>query len=206
MKNIIGVSGVAGVGKDTFFDLLSEKIACEQYSLANALKDEVRQWCRMHYNVDSVSCSREEKEIIRPFLVFHGSTKRRRSNGRHWIDKLNDDIIKSGSQKIKVITDIRYDDFENDEAGWVKNELGGVLVHISQYTEETDIHTGTLVKKFKTPANAEEARNEPKLIKKSDYKIEWEFIKSGQINELEPFIDDFLRWFLTRNETTQSVR
>ena len=172
MKNIIGVSGVAGVGKDTFFDLLSEKIACEQYSLANALKDEVRQWCRMHYHIDSVNCNRDQKEIIRPFLVAHGTTKRKMSKGRHWIEQLHDKVVKGGSSKFKIITDIRYDDYENDEADWIQGELGGVLVHVSQYElrsmnlYEPDL--GPFVKKFKDPVNSEEARNDPKIKKKSD--------------------------------------
>ena len=32
-----------------------------------------------------------------------------------------------------VITDVRYDEYNNDEVDWLKNELGGTLVHLSQY-------------------------------------------------------------------------
>ena len=53
MNRIIGVSGVAGVGKDTFFQLLSEVIPCKRYALADELKKEVRQWTRLHYGIDS---------------------------------------------------------------------------------------------------------------------------------------------------------
>ena len=35
MNKIIGISGVAGAGKDTFYDLLSARIPCEKYSLAD---------------------------------------------------------------------------------------------------------------------------------------------------------------------------
>ena len=133
MNKIIGISGVAGSGKDTFFDLLSERIPCEKYSLAQALKKEVNQWCRMHYHIDSVNCDREQKEIIRPMLVAHGTTKRKLSDGRHWIETLHEDVIKGDNSKFKIITDIRYDDYENDEASWIQNELNGVLVHVSQY-------------------------------------------------------------------------
>tara|TARA_Y100000593_G_C4297460_1_gene331411 strand:+ start:243 stop:923 length:681 start_codon:yes stop_codon:yes gene_type:complete len=205
MNTIIGISGVAGSGKDTFYDLLSQRMPCHKYSLADELKKEVNQWCRMHYGIDSVECSRDQKEIIRPFLVFHGTTKRHNTNGRHWIEKLNDKLIKDPVSGLKIITDIRYDDYENDEVSWLKNELNGTLVHVSQFEyrrRETYIsqeemangNQGTLVKKFKDPVNSEEARNDPKIKEKSDYEIEWEFIKNGQIDELNCYIDDFIKW------------
>ena len=71
MNRIIGVSGVAGVGKDTFFQLLSEIIPCKRYALADELKKEVRQWTKLHYGIDSFDCTIEEKNLIRPFLVEH---------------------------------------------------------------------------------------------------------------------------------------
>ena len=94
MNTIIGISGVAGVGKDTFFNLLNERVPCRRYSLADELKKEVNQWCRMHYGIDSQSCTRGQKEAIRPFLVSHGALKRQASEGRYWIEKLNDALIK----------------------------------------------------------------------------------------------------------------
>jgi hypothetical protein len=206
MNKIIGISGVAGSGKDTFCDFLSARLPCERYSLATELKSEVNQWCRMHYHIDSVNCGRDEKEIIRPFLVAHGATKRSLTEGRHWIEKLHEKIIKGDRSKFKIVTDIRYDDYENDEVSWLKDELGGVLVHVSQYTEEPDTYTDMLVKKFKAPANTEEARNEPKLKEKSDFQIEWEFIKNGQIEELEPYVDEFLHWLNSDHEKNNASR
>ena len=41
MNRIIGISGVAGSGNDTFFNLLSERVPCRKYSLADELKREV---------------------------------------------------------------------------------------------------------------------------------------------------------------------
>ena len=59
MKNqIIGISGVAGSGKDTFYSLLSEVLPCVRFSLADELKREVQQWCKIHYDIDSVNCRR----------------------------------------------------------------------------------------------------------------------------------------------------
>jgi len=196
MNTIIGISGVAGAGKDTFFNLLSGRAPCKRYSLADELKREVNQWCRMHYGIDSQACTREEKETIRPLLVFHGGLKRQASEGRYWIEKLKDRLIKDKFNGFKIITDIRYDEYENDEVSWLKNELNGVLIHVSQYTDEPifPYEPGALVRKFKEPVNDEEARNDPIIKEKSDFQIEWEFIKNGQISELNSYIDNFIEW------------
>jgi len=202
MNKIIGISGVAGSGKDTFYSLLSEVIPCTRYSLADELKREVNQWCKMNYGIDSVTCTRDEKELIREFLVFHGTTKRNATNGRHWIEKLNDRILNDRSNNFKIITDIRYDDYENDEVSWLKNELNGILIHISMYTEFTQVKVGleqtkvtqNAIRKYKSPINSEESRNDPKLKIKSDFQIEWPFLKDGQISELSPYVDQFVEW------------
>ena len=87
MNKIIGISGVAGCGKDTFYSLLSQSVPCSKFSLADELKKEVQQWCRMHYGIDSVTCSREENELIREFLVYLGTAKRRASEGEYLCDR-----------------------------------------------------------------------------------------------------------------------
>lgn len=194
MNIIVGVSGVAGSGKDTFFQLLSERIPCRRYSLADGIKNEVNQWSKFHYNIDSLNCTREQKEIIRPFWVYHGTYKRNNTKGRYWIEKLNDFLIKDKFSGLKVITDIRYDEYDNDEVFWLKNELNGILVHISQFEWQKDLEEGALVKKIREPINSEEEKNNPKLKIKSDFQIEWEFLKNSQIKELSPHIDNFLEW------------
>ena len=209
MKNniILGISGVAGSGKDTFFSLLSEVLPCKKFSLADALKKEVKQWCQLHYQIDSVNCDRETKEVIRPFLVAHGTTKRKLTQGRHWIEKLQNKILTDPFHGFKVITDIRYDDYENDEVSWLQDELNGILVHVSQHELRSENlykpQLGSFSKKFREPVNSEEARNDPKVKRKSNFQIEWEFLKNGQIEELSPHVDNFTKWL---NEEIQRRR
>tara|TARA_Y100001938_G_scaffold131492_1_gene188657 strand:- start:14162 stop:14800 length:639 start_codon:yes stop_codon:yes gene_type:complete len=204
----IGLSGVAGAGKDLFFSMLSEKIQCQRLSLADELKEDVKDWCLYNYGIDPTSCSREDKDVLRPFLVFHGMQKRNKSDGRYWIDRLQLKI-KALEQKVKnspfedmygVITDIRYDDYEWDEVGFLKNELNGCLVHILQYEEESDSNEGCLYRHPRQPANDEEARNDPKLKKKADFNIEWKFLENGQIDKLTPHVDDFVEWLKSKDE------
>ena len=51
----IGLSGVAGAGKDLFYSLLSKRIPCQRFSLADGLKSDVRDWCIENYNIDGVN-------------------------------------------------------------------------------------------------------------------------------------------------------
>ena len=199
---IIGIAGVAGAGKDTFYSLLSQRMFCKRASFADFLKKEVRPWGGDQYGIDPCTCSREEKEIIRPFLVFHGNLKRALTNGRYWIETLDMSIKASMNQGILdkatlVITDVRYDEYNNDEVDWLKNELGGTLVHLSQYEWETSPKTGEKFKIFRPPVNLAEKENDPRLKEKADYVIEWEYLKSGQIEELNYYIDNFMEWFET---------
>ena len=190
---VIGLSGVAGAGKDLFFSLLSNKLNCQKFSLADALKNEVGLFSYPQYGIDPLNCSREEKNIIRPLLVLHGTFKRGQSEGRHWVEQLNKKILLNNiNDSIVVITDIRYDDYPKDEVFWLKKELGGVLVHISMYEEL--IRLNGRKKEFVQPINGEEERNDPKLKSQADYIVEWEKAKNDKEKELEPYIDAFISW------------
>ena len=191
MNMYIGLSGVAGAGKDLFFSLLSRKMKCTKFSLADALKKEVSPFTQEFYGIDPLTCSRKEKERIRPLLVTHGSIKRDQSNGRHWINKLNKKIKNNMTSSTVIITDIRYDDYPEDEVHWLMKELGGYLVHISLYDVVPRLNVD--FKKYVMPANEEEAKNNPKLQSKADYIIEWPREEDKAL--LETHVNTFLEWF-----------
>lgn len=181
---IIGLSGVAGAGKDTFFKifkkLIGDKRKVVRFALADALKKEVSTWTKKHYGICAFDCSREQKEVIRPFLVLHGVQKRMASEGRHWIEKLDPELKEYvDSDDIAIVTDIRYADFEKDEAYWIQHELNGFIVHISMYIPKKNPNEGVLEMHFVKPYNDEEARNDPKLKDASDIKVEWPKIEDN---------------------------
>ena len=198
---IIGLSGVAGSGKDTFYQLLAEQLPCKRVSLADALKEEVNPWTCEHYGINSTTNCREDKEKIREFLVFHGLRKREASNGRHWIEKAQKKIehIQNNSLNYNiVITDIRYDEYPSDETSWLKRELNGLLVHISQWYWFSDVEEGARIKKYVLPANEEEKRNDPKVKAKADYLFEAQRVESSDEKEiksiLRPQMKEFMQW------------
>ena len=171
MKNVIGLGGIAQSGKDFFFTNLKKttKRNVIRFAIADELKKELFSLIKNTYNVDIFNCSAEDKEKIRPMLLSHGKIRRNESKGRHWINKISEKVNDAAKDKrnIVVITDIRYDEFANDEVDWVKKELNGFFVHISKYTEDKG------VKVFGLPPNEDEAINNPKLIEKADYLIQW---------------------------------
>lgn len=166
---VIGVSGVAGSGKDTFCSMLKEYLKssgkeCVAFSFAEALKKQVRDNSLDLYGIDPTVCSRDEKDIIRPFLVAHGKIMRDLSNGKHWVDIVDKKIE---HDKINLISDVRYCEYPEDEVFWIKNNRG-ILIHVSRFTFVKN------EKIFIGPANSEEARNDNIIKNLADFTIEWE--------------------------------
>jgi len=197
---VIGLSGVAGCGKDTFFTVLSENMNVRRVSLADSLKSEVNDWTLRHYGINAVTCSREDKEKIRSLLVYHGGMKRDSSKGRHWIELASKKITKDHPDYTTVITDIRFNEYENDEVSWLQNELGGKLIHLKLWEGIPDSNEGVLYRKYKEPANNAEAENDPKLIDKADYKIEMRRVE-GSVDDIKtsirPQVKEFIEWMLS---------
>lgn len=191
---IIGLSGVAGSGKDTFFSIFKELLksrSVKRVALADLLKKEATTWTLPNYGIDALNCTREEKEIIRDFLVFHATRKRQETQGRHWIELVSKELQKyKESNDIAIITDIRYCDYEKDEIYWLKEELGGILVHVSMYDLVPDPHEGALLRHCVPPCNAEESRNDPKIKKMADIKVEWPRLKQeDRESQLVPLVN-----------------
>jgi hypothetical protein len=174
MKRVIGLSGVAGSGKDTMFALLNFKNSkIKRFALADCLKNELNIFTKDLYKIDLFNCTREEKDLIRPLLVAHGKIRRTLTNGTYWTSKLTEEIknfLNQDEENIAVITDIRYAEYEEDELFWLKKQLGGYLIHITMNLDNNE--------KLKAP-NREEEQNDPILKKNADYRVIW--------NKVEPF-------------------
>tara|TARA_R110000824_G_scaffold69822_2_gene179696 strand:- start:11832 stop:12425 length:594 start_codon:yes stop_codon:yes gene_type:complete len=186
-KNI-GISGVAGCGKNTLSEIIIKllqrlELPYRELSIAKKLKQEVSCASRELYGINSSNCTREEKDTIRPFLVAHGEIKRKLSNGTHWTSLLNKEL---GREKINIITDIRFNEYEKDEVYWLKNEINGVLIHLSRY----DQVNGARV--YFPPANEAENRNEPLLKEEASFLLKWK----TEENETKKIIsaEKLLRW------------
>ena len=86
------------------------------------------------------------------------------SQGKHWVNILEKKIE---INKINVISDVRYNEYPEDEAVWIKKKKG-CLIHLSRY----DIVNNKKV--YIPPANNDEDKNDPLVKKVSDFRVEWQ--------------------------------
>ena len=172
MKKVIGLGGVARSGKDTFAGILAYKLqqagkSVRRIALAEPLKVHADEFLVKYLNITAMSPVSEEKQLIRPMLVWYGDVQRKRTNGRYWID-IAKKTIEESKYDYYIITDIRYDAYEKDELYFLKQEMDGVLCHISKYVVDLNGE-----KKFVQPANDHEATNDPKIKSAADHIVKW---------------------------------
>ena len=179
MKQIvIGLSGFARVGKDSFYriasDIIEEKygLKCKRYALADALKGDIREFILDKVGIDVLTDDPELKSIIRPLLVAYGKCKRIQSNGTYWTSLLQSQIESDTKTQVVFVTDIRYAEYEEDEVQWIKDVMGGTFIHISKY--ERDSKYTEDVRIYTQAPNEDEAKNDPILRGHADMLFEWE--------------------------------
>ena len=196
-KNVIGVGGCARAGKDTFASILTRNLqqagkSVKRIALADPLKADVDGFLTKNLGVSAFSQIPEEKLLIRPMLVWYGDAQRKRTGGRYWID-LAKKAIEESNYDYYIITDVRYDVYEKDELYFLKNEVNGVLCHVSKYFV---MPNGT--KEFVSPANDHEAQNDPKIKAAAHHRIEWEHIKCNVPEELlfDPTMNEHVDKFM----------
>lgn len=194
---VIGVGGVARSGKNLFCDLLVKQLKQQynlnaaHFALAYELKQDCQQFIRDKFNIDVFTENTEEKKVFRDMLVWYGDAMRKKSNGKYWIDKMNNPLSKEfacGTPPIDVaiVSDIRYDFYELDEVDWIRKEKNGPVIHISKFTYDPDGPTQI----FTQPANSHEAINDPKLQKKADYLLQWKDISYNQTLQYQELLDN----------------
>jgi len=194
---MIGISGIAGAGKDLFCKLLLKEIQGTRIALADPLKEETRGFILQKYAIDILNCTLEEKNKVRDLLVFYGGIKRYETKGQYWTDKAQKKA--DACKGVSIVTDIRYAEYENDEVNWVKGKNKGVLIHLRKYCEIETMDNSQVKRIYFDPPNEDERRNDPKLIEKADYSIEWPHVESATAKELreklEPYAKQFAEWY-----------
>ena len=125
-----------------------------------------------------------DKKLIRPMLVEYGRLKRIQSSGKYWTSLAEPKVSRTLSSKVTpIITDIRYDEYPEDEVWWLKEHLNGILIHVSRLDKN-----GNIVE----PANPDEEENDAKVKAAAQYRIVWHTVDN--MDELEPHIE----WLVKR--------
>ena len=178
---IIGISGYARTGKDTFGISLQRvlktyKINCELIAFANVLKEDLDSFLLHKFNISAFTKKDEEKFLIRPMLVAYGESKRNQSPN-YWIDQIKEKV----KNKLIIITDVRYE----NEAKWIVDN-GGFLIHLNRQRQD-----GSYVE----APNAQEAENNPKVENLASLKIVWQTIEfDGLVDEntIDQIVESFI--------------
>lgn len=171
---------VATAGKDTFCKLLIEAlpgVKIKRFALADQLKLDLQPFLLDEFGIDIFNCASQDKEMVRDILVAYGKAWRTKSRGTHWTELLQEEIEGSGVD-VAVITDIRYSDekYPEDELYWGQTTNQGLLVHITRIDKN-----GNVV----APANADEAKNDPKIEAAADFKIVWNTVGLDELDSLK---------------------
>ena len=185
-KLVIAISGLAQAGKDTFCRLLINKfekrgIKAERFALADELKEKINPFLVQNFNINIFDCTIQQKELVRPLLVTFGKIKRIQSEGKYWTNLLQNQIMESKAT-VAIITDVRYDEYSEDEIFWSKNKMKAPLVYISRNGIK--------------PPNKEEMENDPKLKAAADYIVNWYGCPAGYLLDtfLDGHINEFIAW------------
>ena len=177
---VVGVSGVARSGKNLFCDMVIEELAKQgytgkQFALANALKGDCSNFLETYCDLDVHTDNTHNKSLFREFLVWYGDLKRKQSNGRHWIEKMDEQISRYTGD-VALVSDVRYAHYPNDELGWVVYEHEGLLVHLRRYERSSTAvidETGNVQMNYVQPPNEHERINDPKLREGAHFQLNW---------------------------------
>lgn len=167
---IIGITGVARSGKDTFYSILKKyleerQIKSERLAFADSLKKELNDFTKEKFKIDLFKCDGVEKELVRPLMVAYGKCRRSQTEGKYWTSQLDSKVKKLLEDDITpIITDVRYIEYKEDEYAWLKSH-DGILIHLCRKLDD-----GSLV----PPANLEEKANDNKLKAVADFTISWD--------------------------------
>lgn len=167
---MIGITGVARSGKDTFYSILKrylkeKNLESQRIALADELKKELGDFVDKKFKIDLNKCDGSDKELIRPLMVAYGKCRRVQTQGKYWTSLVDSKVKELKKNNIiPIITDIRYIEYKEDEYAWLKSH-NGILIHLSRKLDD-----GSLVQ----PANIEEKSNDNKLKAVADLSICWE--------------------------------
>lgn len=179
---IIGISGLARSGKDSFYELSksyldNNNVKHERLAFADELKNECDPFLMKNVGISAFTEDDREKEIIRPLLVTYGTHIRRKLNPRCWIDKIEPKIKQAKNKHVFFVTDVRF----KNEIEWV-HEMGGLSIHVTR--------SGI------TPPNKDEEENDPILKEASKAKIDWDDFNDENLLEIKLRVHSIIQKYI----------
>jgi hypothetical protein len=180
---ILGISGLARSGKDSFYELCKpfldkEGVKHRRMAFADELKEEADLILSKYVGISAFTENAEEKKVIRPLLVTYGTHIRRKINPNCWIEKVQSNLKDlEGNNEFVFITDVRF----QNEIEWV-HSAGGSSIHVSR--------SGTI------PPNEDERQNDPILNKESNFRIKWNNFDTEDMIKVNNEVGKILKFIL----------
>jgi hypothetical protein len=173
---MIGISGYARSGKDTFGESLVKAlnlqgIKAKTYALATQLKFDISFLTEGDFGINAFTKDDEEKKIIRPLLVGYGEAWRR-ADPEHWLSIIDSNLE---PRTLPIITDIRYE----NEADYILANQGFLL----------NLHRTLPDGSFICAANEEEKLNGPKVKDKCTFELTWGTLSDQKI--IDQIVESF---------------
>lgn len=170
-KTIIGISGFARSGKDTFAKLLAERLEMDKVkttilSFAFSLKADIDTFCLSKINISAFTEETDLKSKIRPILIAYGACQRSTSNGTYWLEKIKPeiDLFFNNGGNVVIVPDLRFKEYSFDEYDFIRSYESNLVLTISKTNAD-----GTQ----NEPAHESESRNFPFFLQNSDLNVNW---------------------------------
>lgn len=173
---LIGITGNARCGKDTFCEyakrfLSKKKVSAARAAFADELKKDLDHLCKHKIGISAFTQDTSEKEIIRPLLVTYGSEVIRKMDENWWIDRLEKTLgVHQHMNILPIITDVRYP----NEMDWIQKKHNGVVIHVTREGIK--------------PANAEEKKYSAYLKSNADFRIRWPTFGEENLDQADRFV------------------
>jgi hypothetical protein len=195
---VIGISGYARSGKDTFVAIAKNILKKNGYSpfriaFADKLKEEVGTMLKTNgFDASVMTDDTDAKKLIRPLLVWWGCQRRYESDGGlYWVktaeDKIRSCYASAGHSNIDpdklimLVSDVRFP----NEAQWVHEAFDGEVIHLRKYSviKQTPVLgvDGSFVKVYDNPPNEEERKQDPIVRDMATQRIDWEKSSSADV-------------------------
>jgi len=171
-NRFVGISAYAKSGKDTVCSLMNRRLLELDYRpvkfpFASELKTRIDKFLTKEIGISAFTRDKDEKDIIRPFLVLYGETARD-LHPDYWAEMVKEKVTmfdemyeKDGVTLFPVITDVRYE----NEANMIKS-LGGKILHIER--------DGIVA------PNPSEEKNHPIVKSMADIVLDWPNFKDQE--------------------------
>jgi hypothetical protein len=210
---VIGISGYARCGKDTFVAIAKNILKRNGYSpfriaFADKLKEEVTEMLvTNNFKASVLTDDTEAKKLIRPLLVWWGCQRRRESDGGLYWVKTAEEKIRTyyagarysnidDDRLVMLVSDVRFP----NEARWIHETFNGDVIHLRKYTVQSLTDSPAFVYGLSTAVefqrlydeapNEEEKIQDPIVREMADQRIDWEkslstdVLNDSKLNEI----------------------